>query len=109
MGIMKTVKIITGAAILTALLVVAAVVTARNAPQDQFDAAATYKSKCQVCHGATAEKKFDPAKPEAEHVQVTLKGKKMEKPPNMPGYEEKGMTEEQAKALVAHMRSIVPK
>lgn len=105
---MKRVKIITVTAILTALFVIAAVmsVTARNAGQDQFDAAATYKSKCQVCHGATAEKKFDTAKPDAEHVQIILKGKKVEKPPHMPGYEEKGVTDEQAKALVAHMRSI---
>lgn len=106
---MKSVKIITVMAILTALSVIGAVasVTARNADQDQFDAAATYKTRCQACHGAKAEKKFDPAKPDAEHVQVTLKGKKMEKPPNMPGFEEKGMTEEQAKALVGHMRSIL--
>ena len=34
------------------------------------------------------------------------KGKKPEKPPNMPGYEEKGITEDQAKALVAYMKSI---
>jgi len=35
-----------------------------------------------------------------------LKGKKMEKPPNMPGYEAKGINEEQAKALLAHMKSL---
>jgi hypothetical protein len=35
-----------------------------------------------------------------------LKGKKGEKPPNMPGYEEKGINEDQAKALVAHMKSL---
>lgn len=106
---MKTVKIITGTAILSGIFVIAAMAsaTARSAGDDPFDAAATYKTKCQVCHGAKAEKKFDPAKPNAEHVQVTLKGKKMEKPPNMPGYEEKGMTEEQAKALIAHIRSIL--
>jgi hypothetical protein len=39
-------------------------------------------------------------------VQIVLKGKKPEKPPNMPAYEEKGITEDQAKALVAHMKSL---
>jgi hypothetical protein len=29
----------------------------------------------------------------------------LEKPPNMPAYEEKGITAEQAKALVAFMKS----
>jgi hypothetical protein len=30
----------------------------------------------------------------------------MEKPPNMPGFAEKGITADQAKALVAHMKSL---
>ena len=44
--------------------------------------------------------------PEADLVQAVLKGKKPEKPPNMPAYEEKGINEEQAKALVAYMKSL---
>jgi cytochrome c1 len=35
-----------------------------------------------------------------------LKGKKGEKPPYMPGFEAKGMTEDQAKALAAYMRTL---
>jgi mono/diheme cytochrome c family protein len=70
------------------------------------DAAALYKAKCVVCHGATAEKKFDAAKPDAVLVETILKGRKGEKPPFMPAYEEKGVTAEQAAALVAHMRSL---
>jgi mono/diheme cytochrome c family protein len=70
------------------------------------DAAAVYKSKCAMCHGATAEKKFDPAKPDADLAQTVLTGKKAEKPPNMPAYGEKGITEDQAKALVAYMKSL---
>jgi len=70
------------------------------------DAAATYKSKCKMCHGATAEKKFDPALADDDLVQIILKGKKAEKPPNMPGYEAKGMTADQAKALVTYMKSL---
>ena len=68
------------------------------------DAAALFKSKCVACHGATAEKKFDASKPDEELIQTVLKGKKAEKPPNMPAYEEKGITADQAKALVAFMK-----
>lgn len=84
----------------------ATAITASSASQDQFDAAATHKAKCVACHGAKSEKKFDATKAEAVLVEAVLKGRKMEKPPNMPGYEEKGITEDQAKALVAYMKSI---
>jgi len=77
---------------------------ARSANQD--DASATYKAKCAACHGATAEKKFDATMAPEEMVKVILAGKKMEKPPNMPAYAEKGITEDQAKALVAYMKSL---
>jgi mono/diheme cytochrome c family protein len=90
---------------LTALSIVTAGARANTA---EFDAAKTYKSKCVACHGAKAEKKYDPAKPDDEQVQAILKGKKGEKPPNMPEYATKGVTEEQAKALVAHMKSLRP-
>jgi len=70
------------------------------------DAAAVYGSKCKMCHGATAEKKMDKAKADDELIQTVLKGKKAEKPPNMPGFEEKGITADQAKALVDYMKSL---
>jgi mono/diheme cytochrome c family protein len=70
------------------------------------DTAAVYKSKCFACHGAKAEKKFDATKADDDLIQTILKGKKVEKPPHMPGYEEKGMTVDQAKELVAFMRSL---
>lgn len=79
-------------------------VRARTATDD--DAAALYKSKCQMCHGATAEKKMDKAKANDELVQIVLKGKQAEKPPNMPAYEEKGITPDQAKALVDYMKAL---
>lgn len=72
----------------------------------QEDMAAVYKTKCAMCHKATAEKFFDPAKMDDVLVEVVLKGKKAEKPPNMPGFEEKGMTKDQAKLLVAYMRQM---
>jgi mono/diheme cytochrome c family protein len=78
-------------------------VPARTTTDD--NSAALYKAKCFACHGATAEKKFDATKADDELIQTVLKGKKMEKPPHMPGYEEKGITADQAKALVAFMKS----
>ena len=71
------------------------------------DAASYYRDgKCVVCHGQKAEKKFDSAKSDDEHVQIILKGKKPEKPPNMPAYETKGITTDQAKALLDYMKSL---
>jgi mono/diheme cytochrome c family protein len=71
------------------------------------DAASFYKDgKCVVCHGQKAEKKFDSAKKDEELTETILKGKKPEKPPNMPAYEAKGITADQATALVAYMKSL---
>jgi len=78
-------------------------VPAKSSSED--DSAATFKAKCAMCHGPAAEKKFDATKPDEELTQIVLKGKKVEKPPNMPAYEEKGITAEQAAALVAFMKS----
>jgi mono/diheme cytochrome c family protein len=78
---------------------------ARNTGVQDFDAAKTYK-KCVACHGPKADKKFDATKSDDEHVQIILKGKKAEKPPNMPGYESKGITADQAKALLEYMKSL---
>lgn len=81
------------------------IASARTRTAADDDAGALYKSKCVACHGGTAEKKFDAAKSDEELIQTVLKGKKLEKPPNMPAYEEKGITADQAKALVAFMKS----
>jgi len=97
----KKVGVVLGATFSAAFLL--ASIPARTAPQD--DASALYKTKCVACHGATAEKKFDAAKADDELIQIVLKGKKPEKPPNMPAYEEKGITADQAKALVTFMKS----
>lgn len=70
------------------------------------DIAAIYKAKCTICHKANAEKWFEPSKMDEVLIEIVLKGKKAEKPPHMPGYEEKGMTKEQAKLLVAYMRQM---
>ena len=70
------------------------------------DPAAYYKAKCVACHGPKAEKKFDAALTDEQLVDAIIKGKKGEKPPNMPAYGEKGVTAEQAKGLVDHMKAL---
>jgi mono/diheme cytochrome c family protein len=92
------------AGVMTAVTFLIFSVPARTATQD--DIGALYKTKCVACHGATAEKRFDATKADDDLIQFVLKGKKAEKPPNMPGFEEKGITAEQAKALVVFMKSL---
>ncbi len=70
------------------------------------DPEAYYKAKCVVCHGQKAEKKFDASMTDEQYIDAILKGKKPEKPPNMPAYGEKGVTAEQAKALLDHMKQL---
>ena len=92
------------AGLMIAATFVIASVPARTTTDD--DAAALYKTKCVACHGATAEKKFDATKADAELIQAVLKGKKPEKPPNMPAFDERGITADQAKALVDFMKTL---
>ena len=72
------------------------------------DPATIYKTKCAACHTPTAGKFYDPAKTDDEHVQTIMKGKKGEKPPYMPGFEAKGMTEDEAKGLAGYMKTLKP-
>ena len=102
-GILKLMVALTGIMLAATFLVVS--VGARTSADD-FDAASTYKSKCFACHGAKAEKKFNSTLTDDEMLQAILKGKKPEKPPNMPAFEERGITADQAKALAAYMKSI---
>jgi mono/diheme cytochrome c family protein len=83
-----------------ALLNTSPVPTTSAAVED--DVAAIYKAKCAMCHGAKSEKKFDPAKSDEELLTTILKGGK----PGMPAFETKGITEEQAKGLVSHMKGL---
>lgn len=102
-GLIKLMFVFAGV-VLAAVFVVVSVRARTSA--DDFDAAGTFKAKCFACHGAKAEKKFDATLSDDALLQAVLKGKKPEKPPNMPAYEEKGITADQAKALVAYMKSI---
>lgn len=92
-------------AIVTTMTLLSIVTVGARTNSQEFDAAREYK-KCVACHGAKAEKKFDATKSDEQHVQIILKGKKAEKPPNMPAYESKGITAEQAKALLDYMKSL---
>lgn len=91
------------AALFTAALIA---VPAARATQEPTDPAAYYKAKCFACHGAKAEKRFDATLPEEQMVEAILKGKKVEKPPNMPSFEAKGVTADQAKALATYMKQL---
>jgi len=104
---MKAVKNITIAAIAIFLfsMIFLSVAPAQGEAQPS-DPAAYYKAKCQMCHGPKAEKKFDAALTEEQQLEAILKGKKVEKPPHMPAYGEKGVTPEQAKALLEHMKQL---
>jgi len=102
-GLMKLGVVVAGVMLAATFMIVSA---RAFASADDFDAAGTYKAKCVACHGAKAEKKFNATLSEDELLQAVLKGKKAEKPPNMPAFEEKGITADQAKALIAYMKSI---
>ncbi len=101
---MKVAVAVVGVSLLGALLLMS--VDALANVDDPFDAAGTYKAKCVACHGQKAEKKFDAALPDEQLVEAVMKGKKSEKPPNMPAYGEKGVTAEQAKGLVDYMKQL---
>jgi mono/diheme cytochrome c family protein len=107
---MKMTKLKTGAVSVGTVTSLAMVFLVSGAAQTETkftDAASYYKDgKCVVCHGQRAEKKFDSTKADDALVDTLLKGKKAEKPPNMPAYEAKGITGDQAKALVAYMKSL---
>ena len=90
-----------------ALVIVAAFVFVATPARATDDETATlYNTKCKMCHGATAEKKMDKTKADDVLIQIVLDGKSMEKPPNMPAFKEKGITPDQAKALVGYMKSL---
>ena len=92
---------------LPATFVLAPAAARTGADDKPFEAATVYKTKCASCHGKQSEKQFDATKTDDVLAEVVLKGKDA-KPLKMPAYETKGVTPEQARALVAHMRSLRP-
>jgi mono/diheme cytochrome c family protein len=95
--------LIVGTAFLTLGFLVPTLAQGEVSPSDP---AAFYKAKCVACHGQKAEKKFDSSMTDEQLVDIVMKGKKPEKPPNMPAYGEKGVTAEQAKGLVDYMKQL---
>ena len=99
--LLKVVLVLAALVVAGAFLIVS---TPARATDD--DTAALYNTKCKMCHGATAEKKIDKTKGDDALIQIVLDGKTMEKPPNMPAFKEKGITPDQAKALVGYIKSL---
>lgn len=81
-------------------------VSGRIVQKGEDEIAEAYKKQCALCHKATAEKFFNTELKDEELVQAILKGKKAEKPPHMPEFESKGVTEEKAKLFVDYMRKL---
>ena len=102
---MMKLKVITGT-VVTVLALGILVFASAGTDVQPSDTAAYYKGKCVMCHGKKAEKKFNASLTDDQMVEAVLKGKKAEKPPHMPGYGEKGVSAEQAKALVDHMKQL---
>jgi mono/diheme cytochrome c family protein len=102
---LKLASLLLSLPLLTMTVWPSASVPTRAAGEDA-EAAATYKAKCAMCHGAGAAKNFDATMADDLLVGIVLKGKKTDKPLSMPSYEAKGMTEDQAKAMVAHMKQL---
>lgn len=103
---MNKFKLIVVSALTVAVSVFMTVVAGAQVGVQPSDTAAYYTSKCVMCHGKKAEKKFDVALTDDQMVEAVLKGKKAAKPPHMPAYGEKGVNAEQAKALVDHMKAL---
>lgn len=105
---LNKIKLVAAAFLIVPVIAFAAFRTdnVRAAAVTSDDAAATYKAKCAMCHKPDASKFFDTALSDDDMVQAILKGKKAEKPPNMPAFEEKGITADQAKELVTYMKGL---
>jgi len=104
---MKQVKMITIS--IAATLLSSVIFLTVSLAQDEVkpsDTEAYYKAKCTACHGPKAEKRFDATLTDEQYLDVIMKGKKPEKPPNMPAYGEKGVTADQAKALLEYMKKL---
>ncbi len=77
--------------------------------QDKGAGATTYKTKCAMCHGPNGEGKSGPALKgtsvsESDIVAMLTKGKEGKKAPHSKAIS--GLTEEQAKAVAAHVKSL---
>ena len=90
----------------TVLILLLALIVWAQGEKESFQPAAYYKANCAECHGASAEKKFNPDLPEGQMNDSILNGAKAEDSRDMPAFAEKGIDEPKAKALIAYMKSI---
>jgi mono/diheme cytochrome c family protein len=93
--------------ILLGLLLTCAFVSFLRAAQDEpFSAPKFYTKNCLGCHGSAGQKNFNPDLPEEQMIDTILNGLPMPEPPDMPAFKEKGINEERAKILIAHIRTL---
>jgi len=78
----------------------------RAAQGEPFDPPQFYSKNCLGCHGSKAQKNFNTDLPEGQMVDAIVNGLLMPEPPDMPAFAEKGINEERARALIAHMKSL---
>src|SRR6266480_3348417 len=72
--------------------------------KQSFDLKVFYQKNCEECHGASAEKRFNPDSPESQMIDSILNGATAEGSRDMPAYSAKGIDEPKAKALIAYMK-----
>jgi mono/diheme cytochrome c family protein len=96
---------------LSVLMMTATLLLTGSAASGADDAAAIYKRRCSGCHGATGEGKSAMKAPalkgtkleESQIIDHLLKGEPASKPPHNKGIS--GMTEAQAKAIAAYVKT----
>ncbi len=100
-----------GAMTLAATLLASTCLFSLPAKADVADAAATFKAKCAMCHGADGKGKESMKTPDLTSADVQKKSDAdlggvitNGKPPKMPAY--KTMTADQVKDMVAFIRSL---
>jgi mono/diheme cytochrome c family protein len=100
--------LVIGLAVLLAIAMIwyAPVAQPARAANDDQPPADIFAAKCKMCHGDVAQKFFDTTLTDDQMIEAIMKGKKGEKPPFMPAFEPKGLTAEQAKAMVDYMRTL---
>lgn len=104
---MRPMKQRTGIILVGSLLVtLGGGIAMRAAQGEPFDPPKFYSNTCLGCHGSKAQKNFNTDLPEGQMVDAIVNGLPMPEPPDMPAFAEKGINEERAKALIAHMKSL---
>ena len=103
----NTIKMIAIAGVFGFAIAFAAYRPANVGAAAAVDPATAYKElKCSMCHTPTAAKFFDPTKDDKVLSDTILNGKKGEKPPNMPAFDETKLSAADRAAMVTYMKSL---